>query len=42
MADRNIAMEIATALAKADSETLARIGFELLESLGKAQAAIAP
>jgi len=38
---RNYAMEIATALAKADSQSLAAIGFELLESLGRAETAAA-
>lgn len=37
MADRNYAMQIATALAKADAQTLAEIGFELLASLGDAR-----
>lgn len=41
MTTRNYAMEIATAFAKADSETLARIGYELLESLGEARANLA-
>lgn len=40
-APRNYAMEIAQALAKADSQSLAVIGFELLESLGEARHAIA-
>lgn len=41
MADRNIAMEIANALSRADSQSLAAIGFELLESLAEARATIA-
>lgn len=41
MAPRNYAMEIASALARADAQTLAEIGFELLASLGRAETAIA-
>lgn len=41
MTERNIAMEIAQAFAKADAQSLASLGYELLASLGEARATIA-
>lgn len=41
MSQMDYAMEIAQALARADAQTLAKIGIELLASLGKAEATLA-